>query len=56
MNSLIFIYVTKVTKLSKNILKIKSFDCGNIDGTKRKIFTENFVPQTPENRMLDEVS
>ncbi len=28
---------------------IKSFDCGNIDGTKRKIFTENFVHQTPEN-------
>ncbi len=35
---------------------IKSFDCGNIDETKRKFFTENFVPQTPENWMLDEVS
>ena len=35
---------------------IKSFDCGNIDETKRKVFTENFVPQTPKNWMLDEVS
>jgi hypothetical protein len=40
--------ISKVTKLSKNILMIKSFDCG-IDGTKRKIFTENFVLKTPEN-------
>jgi hypothetical protein len=42
-------HVTKVTQLSLNILTIKSFDRGNINEKKRKVFTENFAPQTPEN-------